>query len=233
MKKMGWNPGQDVSCNARLVLPRLAAKYLRAGRRLVEPTPSALHAFRLKTKRFRYTLELFRSCYGSGLDCRLTALRKIQRHLGEINDCAATERMLLEINGLKSTEIARLASWLEERMARKTANLRRAVKKHLQSPGRRWWVAFLARPLPEPKRTAGGPAADIQSAGKQGPRQEAAARLIRNRATESRLPALREASFASGGKGCATKSGTGRGKDKSPGLYRGSATGLRSGRRQS
>jgi len=221
MKKKGWNPEQDVSGNARLVLPRLAAKYLRASRRLAEPNPSALHAFRLKTKRFRYTLELFRSCYGPGFDQRLAALRKIQQHLGEINDCAATRRLLLEMDGSKSAEIARLASWLEDRMARKTANLLRAMKKHLQNRGRRWWVAFLARPVPERRRPAGMPVTDIRSAGKQGPRQQAAARLIRNRATKFRLRALRAASFPSGGKGCATKSGNGPGKGKSPGLYKG------------
>jgi hypothetical protein len=179
MKKMGWNPEQDVSGNARLVLPRLAVKYLRASRRLAEPNPSALHAFRLKTKRFRYTLELFRSCYGPGFDQRLAALRKIQQHLGDINDCAATRRLLLEMNGSKSAEIVRLASWLEDRMARKTANLLRAMKKHLQNRGQRWWVAFLARPVPERRRAAGMPVTDIRSAGKQGTRQQAATGLIR------------------------------------------------------
>ncbi|MEI9973986.1 MAG: CHAD domain-containing protein [Ignavibacteriota bacterium] len=51
-----------------------------------------LHVIRLATKRVRYTLELFRPCYGPGLELRITSLQRLQQLLGEVNDCAAAER---------------------------------------------------------------------------------------------------------------------------------------------
>ena len=50
--------------------------YFEAGRKAIDAKrpPDELHAFRLKTKRFRYTLELFSPLYGAGMDRYLKAL---------------------------------------------------------------------------------------------------------------------------------------------------------------
>src|SRR5690348_1049552 len=91
-----WDASKSAEKNASEQLPLLAQEYFLAGRALFqgEPASGVLHRFRLETKRLRYTLELFRSCYGPGLDRRLDALRNIQDFLGELNDCAATQKLV-------------------------------------------------------------------------------------------------------------------------------------------
>jgi CHAD domain-containing protein len=99
----------------------------------------ALHQFRLETKRFRYTLELFRSCYGKGLDERLGSLRKIQDLLGEINDCLTTQNLL----GRKQKS---LAPFLQRRIARKRRELARYWHGSFDAAGQeRRWSAYLER----------------------------------------------------------------------------------------
>ena len=52
---------KSVSENAAVALPVLARKFFDADREAASPgaSPKSLHRFRLMTKRFRYTLELF------------------------------------------------------------------------------------------------------------------------------------------------------------------------------
>ena len=91
-----WDARTAAAANARRELPRLVAAYFARVRELLadNPPPAKLHAIRLETKRMRYTLELFRPCYGPGMDTRLAALRHIQQLLGEVNDCSTTERYI-------------------------------------------------------------------------------------------------------------------------------------------
>ena len=56
--------------------------------------PKELHRMRLASKRLRYTLELFRGCYGPGLEQRLDALKDVQDALGDVNDAVAAEGLL-------------------------------------------------------------------------------------------------------------------------------------------
>jgi len=85
---MTWNPSQDAAQNARTKLPKRVEKYFKAGREVVrgKNTPKELHRFRVATKRFRYTLELFRPVYGPSLDRQLSALRNLQDVLGQLSD---------------------------------------------------------------------------------------------------------------------------------------------------
>ncbi len=82
--------------NARGVLPKMARKYFEAGRKAIEGKrpPEELHGFRLETKRFRYTLELFRPVYGPNLDRYLKALRELQGALGKVSDYQTIQGML-------------------------------------------------------------------------------------------------------------------------------------------
>src|SRR5262245_17012453 len=70
---------KTVAENASKKLPELARAFLAAGTELAGRDASfeALHQFRLLTKRFRYALELFRACYGPGLESRIEALREL------------------------------------------------------------------------------------------------------------------------------------------------------------
>ena len=100
---MKLKPSQSAAENARAVLPKMARKYFEAGRKAIEGKrpPDELHRFRLKTKRFRYTLELFRPLYGPSLDRYLKALRELQGALGKVSDYQAIARVLSSDRVLK------------------------------------------------------------------------------------------------------------------------------------
>jgi CHAD domain-containing protein len=109
------------------------------------PPPAELHAVRLATKRLRYTLELFRPCYGQGLEIRLAELQRLQQVLGEINDCAAAERL---IEGVIPASAARshVRSFLRRRASAKAVALRKEWHDTFDAPGREhWWTQYLAR----------------------------------------------------------------------------------------
>jgi CHAD domain-containing protein len=146
-KKALWDPSKRPAANARLALPRLAAKYLKAGESLLlgKPSPAELHQFRLRTKRLRYTLELFDRCYERGLESRLEALRKIQQHLGDLSDCQASRRLLLDTRKPRPEEGPQISALLKRRVAETKAELLQHLQDTLHGPGRRrWWVDYLA-----------------------------------------------------------------------------------------
>jgi CHAD domain-containing protein len=157
--KPGWSTVESVVRNARRVLPPLAEKFFEQGRRaLKRGTVPALHAFRLKTKHFRYTLELFQPIYGPGLEKHLENLRTLQRHLGEVNDCAATRR-LLDRDRSPSRAIAAQRSRMLTVLARSergaVAELRKFWSTSFDRPGQvKRWTDYLTRYAgrPRPKR---------------------------------------------------------------------------------
>jgi len=106
-----WDAGLSPGDNARVALPRLARKFIKAGHKAVrEETDWAdLHQFRLRGKRFRYTLELFTPVYGKGLERRIEAMRKVQTILGDINDYET----MLAMETLRSD--TRLMEWLNRK----------------------------------------------------------------------------------------------------------------------
>lgn len=106
-----WDAGLSPADNARAVLPGLARKFIKAGNRAVQEETDwpDLHQFRLRGKRFRYTLELFTPVYGKGLERRIEAMRKVQTVLGDINDCET----MLAMEPLKAD--APLVEWLSKK----------------------------------------------------------------------------------------------------------------------
>ena len=140
-KTIAWNAATTAAENAAAHLPGLARRYFRNGRTLLlrHPSPSTLHRFRLETKRFRYTLELFRLCYGPGLDQRLGNLREIQVHLGEISDCSATIELLARAD-------RPFAAFLKRRMAAKIGALHGYWQETFDAAGQEiWWTQYLVR----------------------------------------------------------------------------------------
>src|SRR5262249_5894171 len=85
---MKLKTSRNAAETAGAALPRMAVKYFKAGREAANgnPSPKELHRFRIATKRFRYSLELFRPIYGPSLERQLDALRKIQNVLGKLSD---------------------------------------------------------------------------------------------------------------------------------------------------
>jgi CHAD domain-containing protein len=142
-----WNSRASAAANARRALPPLLTDYFAGVRQVLaqDPPPAELHAIRLASKRVRYTVELFRPCYGPGLEVRLAALRRLQQVLGEVNDCAAAERLMQRVMPPSSSR-RRVERFLRGRAAAKAAELRREWREVFDAPGReQWWVQYLAR----------------------------------------------------------------------------------------
>ena len=104
-QRPGWDAAESSASNGRRVLPHLASEFLALGGEVFAgtATPERLHDLRLAGKRLRYSLELFRESYGPELESILRTLKKIQRMLGRISDCDATER-LVRSTGLADAE---------------------------------------------------------------------------------------------------------------------------------
>ena len=155
LHQVGWDDRATAATNARRELPRLAASYFAQVRALLAEDPSAakLHRVRLLTKRLRYTLELFRPCYGPGLETRLSALRRIQQSLGEVNDSIAAGRLLSHSMSTASPQRARLLNFLEGRAAVKAQEFRKDWAEVFDAPGQElWWTTYLARHARTPGR---------------------------------------------------------------------------------
>jgi CHAD domain-containing protein len=140
--KIEWGPRTAPPVNARRHLPRLAAEYFLEARGLLQEVshPAGLHRLRLISKRFRYTLELFRPCYPPSLTERLEALKRVQQLLGDINDAVVAARLIEDMPG--STRMRR---YLEDLAARKAEEFHVEWRNHFDAPGcESWWIDFLA-----------------------------------------------------------------------------------------
>lgn len=85
-------PDESVLANFRQVLPRRVHRYFSRGRRLVKhrAPDERLHRFRIRTKRLRYTLELYAEHFPTVLQSSLKYFQHIQEQLGKLQD----QRML-------------------------------------------------------------------------------------------------------------------------------------------
>jgi CHAD domain-containing protein len=152
-----WDEPSPAADNARKHLPPLVADYFDRGRELLsrQTKPAEMHALRLATKRLRYTLELFRPCYGPGLGIRIKALREMQQSLGEINDTVAAERTLDAVLNGKSPQRTQIESFLRRQGELKAARFRKQWREVFDAPGQeRWWTGYLARRSRKTSETA-------------------------------------------------------------------------------
>jgi CHAD domain-containing protein len=145
MSSIKWDPSKTAAENAREKLPELASEFFAAGRN-ANQSFAALHPFRLVTKRFRYTLEMFRPYYGPGLEQRIELLQELQQHLGEISDVTATQELLAERSDLPPDERQQLLDKLTGMVDIKLAAFRRYWQKEFSTPAReRSWITYLKR----------------------------------------------------------------------------------------
>ncbi len=133
---------------ASKTLPAMARKFFKRGRRAARAGESrdALHQFRLASKRFRYSVELFRPVYGPGLVERLSALRTVQQHLGGVNDCASACELLdgAPAGSLRSAAAAKRR--IEALGERRLRAFRQCWKRSFDSPSvQSNWTAYLIR----------------------------------------------------------------------------------------
>ena len=146
--KLVWDEALSAAQNAGYRLPALAQNYFERGRAVAgaDATPDALHDFRLRTKRLRYTLEMFRPFYGPGLESCLGRLREVQRLLGEANDCDATLRLLGGPAPPSSAPGRRLETFLRSRAAERIAEFRDYWGKTFDAAGEEArWRRYLGR----------------------------------------------------------------------------------------
>ena len=121
-------------------LPALAEDFLKTGdaAAAVDSSYQTLHRFRLRAKRFRYTLELFERFYGSEMASGAKALKGVQDHLGAINDCVTT------IDLLPDDPIAIAA--IQKRLDQRTRLFQNYWRSCFPPPKRAWWRRWLSQP---------------------------------------------------------------------------------------
>lgn len=150
-RKIKWDEHTTAAANARRILPRLAAGYFKEVRDFLatDREPKEFHRMRLASKRVRYTLELFRPCYGPGLEERLDALKTLQDALGDLNDAVATMHLL---GGRTGEEVEK---FLSARAEEKAQEFRVHWTESFDAPKQeQWWLGFLRKPhAPARKRT--------------------------------------------------------------------------------
>jgi CHAD domain-containing protein len=137
---------------ARQWLPPLAQDFFKTGRKTVlkASTPQRLHAFRLSAKRFRYTLELFRSFYGPVFAQRLEKVREIQSILGKRQDCAVMDARLLPF-APEDAAVAEVLAANEARGLKLEHDFREHWRLDFDAPGEDLlWMRYLARRPPTP-----------------------------------------------------------------------------------
>jgi CHAD domain-containing protein len=148
MPKIEWDEKANAVENARTILPNLVTDYFSLGRELLasDPAPAELHALRLASKKLRYTLELFKPCYGPGLRLRIDALKSVQQILGEINDTVAVERTIGSVLVGPTPESRRASQYLRKQGKAKAQEFRNHWTTVFDAPGQEhWWVGYLAR----------------------------------------------------------------------------------------
>jgi len=145
-----------IARTAQRMLPRMAQQFFKRGNEAAKTkaSPHELHQFRISSKNFRYTLELFTSLYGPPLNSSLEKIRRGQRLLGDINDCETVRDML---SHYKATD--ELTLWLKKRQRRKIEQFQRCWTETLAADGEvRKWNALLRRPEGSLRETRKPPA---------------------------------------------------------------------------
>jgi CHAD domain-containing protein len=148
-KRLLWDESASASSNAGVRLPAMLESYFEQGRKLMGRSPSAaaMHPFRLETKALRYTLELFRPCFGPGLEGFLLSLRSIQDCLGALNDYAATRDLIAARLPKHALDWEKMDRLLTARAKRKSLEFRRYWRQTFDKPGEdRRWVNYFSRP---------------------------------------------------------------------------------------
>ena len=137
-----WKLDQSPEENLRRALPALAETFFRAGAAAAVPGISAtsLHQFRLRAKRFRYTLEIFDRFYGPEMIRGAEALKTVQDRLGAINDCAATIDLLG--GNADSRALAAIRGLMDERRV----EFQDCWRKQFPPQKLAWWEGWLSRP---------------------------------------------------------------------------------------
>jgi CHAD domain-containing protein len=134
-----------IARTAQRMLPPMARTFFERGNEAAraKASPRELHQFRIASKKFRYTLELFTSVYGPPLTSSLEKIRRAQGLLGDINDCDTVRRMLSPYK----KEADKVTSWLKKRQRRRIEEFQGYWTETFAADGElQSWCAVLSRP---------------------------------------------------------------------------------------
>jgi len=148
-KRLLWDESASASSNAGVRLPAMLEAYFDQGRKLAARSSSVspMHPFRLETKALRYTLELFRPCFGPGLEGFLLSLRRIQDCLGALNDYATTRDLIAARLPKHAPDRQKMDRILTARAKRKSLEFRRYWRRTFDKPGEdQRWMNYVSRP---------------------------------------------------------------------------------------
>jgi CHAD domain-containing protein len=126
----------------RLLVP-LARKFFRAGERASAKDSSVtdLHRFRIRSKKFRYSVELFRDIYGPVAEEWIGQIKRLQTLLGDMNDFRVTRELIEELE--PDTPIAAAFGKKQEK---KADAFRKLWKDEYSGAGAGWIRAFERQP---------------------------------------------------------------------------------------
>ena len=143
-----WNERATAAANAKRVLPRMMADYYSGVRKALEakPSPASLHKVRLASKKVRYTLELFKPCYGKAFSEHMDALKDVQTSLGEVNDAVAAARLIGDAMP-QSPRRKAIRAYLKKRAQEKAEEFRMHWLEQFDAAGcESRWLGFLSKP---------------------------------------------------------------------------------------
>jgi len=156
-----------IARTAQRILPRMAQEFLELGNEAARTriSPRELHQFRIASKKFRYTLELFAPVYGPPLESSLEKIRRIQELLGDINDCDTVRNLLSQFK-----DVEKMTSWLKKRQRRRIEEFQRYWTDTFAGDDEmRRWRSLLSRPggaTRQARKPAGRAGVTSQAAGR-------------------------------------------------------------------
>ena len=117
------------------VLIRMAEKFIQAGDQAAEAHSSAgdLHSFRIRAKKFRYSVELFRPVYGAAAEEWLGRMKRLQTVLGDMNDYRVTRDLIAGLGAHAS-----LSAAFKRKEQKKAAEFRELWSKEYAHAAREW-----------------------------------------------------------------------------------------------
>jgi CHAD domain-containing protein len=151
---------EQIESTAQRELPRMARDFFKKGKKAAGTKASIeeLHHFRISAKKFRYTLELLACVYDAPIERLQEPMKQTQALLGEINDIATVQQMVLHHKGAHGIE-----QWLEKRQQRRIEEFRRYWKEQFGAPETAAeWIARLSHSAAE-SRTLKKPAKSAET----------------------------------------------------------------------
>jgi CHAD domain-containing protein len=152
-KWRGWLlPVQPVTSELELPLIRMAEKFFRAGDQAAgaHSSVSDLHRFRIQSKKFRYSVELFRPIYGAVAEEWVGRIKRIQTLLGDMNDYRVTRGLVAALDPNAS-----IAASFKQKQQKKADAFRKLWNEEYSGAAKQW-LRSLERTPRKPVGRAGG-----------------------------------------------------------------------------